>query len=135
MARSTLEEGFGPDLKRVRWKFAVDNGNGDSSLAVIRPRRRPSLEIDRKFGKLQLRFNDPDPPTFPGVTDIRFYQPDQTIREDVVEDVARRLRIGIEVFLMLGLARAFRAPNDDRERHWLQMNGICLADRAVGDEP
>jgi hypothetical protein len=28
--------------------------------------------------------------------------------------------------LMFGLARAYKAPHDDRERHWLQLNGICL---------
>ena len=37
----------------------------------------------------------------------------------------RRLKSGVDAFLMLGLARAYRASNDDRERHWLQLNGLC----------
>lgn len=37
--------------------------------------------------------------------------------------------------LMLGLARAFRAAGDDRDRHWLQINGVCLADRPLGETP
>lgn len=36
---------------------------------------------------------------------------------------------------MLGLARAYQAPHDDRERHWLQLNGLCLADDSTGDVP
>lgn len=134
---ASLEEGFGPDLKRVTaWKFAVEAGKGDRSLAVIRARRRPVLEIDDRYGRLQLRFNDPDPPTYLSVTDVRFYEPDQkTVRVDVVDDVVRRIRTGVGAYLMLGLARATQMPNDDRERHWLQLNGLCLVDRPVGDIP
>jgi uncharacterized protein (DUF488 family) len=36
---------------------------------------------------------------------------------------------------MLGLARAFLKDGDDRERHWLQVNGICMADRPLSDRP
>lgn len=136
MSCSRLEDGFGPDLERVGWKYAVEPGSGDRSLAVLRPRKRPRLEIESTFGHLQLRFDDPDPRTYMRVTDIRFYEPDQaTIRKDLVDDVSRRLRSGVDVYLMLGLARAWKRPDDDRERHWLQLNGMCLADRPVGDEP
>ena len=132
----SLEDGFGPDLQRVGWKFAVDAGAGTCSLAVIRTRRPPRLEIDSKYGRLQLRLDDADRPTYLSVTDIRFYQRDhRTIRSGVVDDVARRIRAGVDLYLMLGLARAFKAANDDRERHWLQLNGICLADRPAGDLP
>lgn len=118
-------------------EYAVEAGRGDRSLAVIKARRRPVLEIDDKFGShLQLRFDDPDPPTYLPVTDVRFYERDHgTIRRAVVDDVARRLRSGVEAYLMLGLARAKQMPKDDRERHWLQLNGLVLADRPVGDEP
>jgi len=34
---------------------------------------------------------------------------------------------------MLGLARAFQKPGDDCERHWLQVNGICMTDRPLGE--
>jgi hypothetical protein len=131
-----LEEGFGPDLERVGWKYAVECGKGNRSLAVVRAQSRPGLQIDAAYGRLELRFDDPDPPTYLRVTDVRFYEPDhKTIRRDTVDDVARRLRAGVDVYLMLGLARAYRAANDDRERHWLQLNGLCLADRPVGEVP
>lgn len=67
------------------------------------------------------------------ITDLRFFAKDHmTIRRDVVEDVRKRMRRGVDVMLMLGLARAFMAKDDDCERHWLQVNGICLADRPLG---
>jgi hypothetical protein len=45
------------------------------------------------------------------------------------------MKRGIEVYLMLGLTRAFLKDGDDRERHWLQVNGICMADRPLGEQP
>lgn len=136
VSSESLHDAFGSELERVGWKYAVDLGQGNRSLAVLQAGRRPTLEIDDKYGRLQLRFDDPDPPTYLSVTDVRFFESDQvTIRRDAVNDVARRLRGGVDAYLMLGLARAYRAPNDDRKRHWLQLNGICLADRPVGDRP
>lgn len=136
VAAASLEDGFGPDLERVGWKYAVEAGKGDRSLAVVKARRRPRLDIDDRYGRLQLRFDDPDPPTYLSVTDVRFYEPDHTtIRRAVVDDVAKRLRSGVESFLMLGLARAHQTSTDDRKRHWLQLNGLVLVDRPVGDTP
>jgi hypothetical protein len=72
---------FGPGLERVGWKYAVEVGRGERSLAVVRARRQPELAVDDQFGRLQLRLNDVDPPAFLPVTDIRFYEADQeTIR-------------------------------------------------------
>jgi len=136
VSSDTLEEGFGPELERVGWKYAVEAGQGLRSLAVIKARRRLSLEIDSRYGRLQVRLNDVQPPTYLPVTDVRFFEPDHTtVRRDVVDDVAHRLRSGVNVFLMLGLARPFQASGDDRDRHWLQLNGLVLADRPVGDVP
>lgn len=131
-----LEAAFGEDLERRGWKYAVEAGRGQRSLAVIRGGRRADIEIDDRYGKLQLRFNDPDPPAFLGVTDLRFVEADhRTIRRDVVDEVRERLRRGVGLHIMLGLARAFRAKGDDRDRHWLQVNGLCLEDRPVGGSP
>lgn len=136
VASPSLEDGFGPELERVGWKYAVEAGRGDRSLAVLKARRQPVLEIDAKYGRLQLQFNDPDQRTYLSVTDVRFVEADHvTIRRDVVADVARRLRSGVAAFLMLGLTRAYQGPRDDRERHWLQLNGLVLEDRPVGDAP
>ena len=127
---------FGPALERVGWKYAVEVGQGERSLAVIRARKQLDLAVDDRFGRLQLRLDDVDPPTYLPVTDVRFYEVDQeTIKTDAVDDVSRRLNRGVDAFLMLGLARAYLASNDDRERHWLQLNGLCLVDRPAGDLP
>jgi hypothetical protein len=70
------------------------------------------------------------------VTDLRFVEPDhRTIKAEVVEGVRTRMRRGVQVLLMVGLARAFRRSDDDDERHWLQVNGICMADRPLGQDP
>jgi hypothetical protein len=131
-----LARAFGPTLGRVGWKYAVEVGHGEASLAVIRARNQLDLTVDDQFGRLQLRFNDVNPPTYLSVTDVRFYEADQeTIKTDVVDDVSRRLKNGVDAFLMLGLARAYQASNDDRERHWLQLNGLCLVDKPVDDLP
>jgi hypothetical protein len=130
-----LATAFGPALEHVRWKYAIEPAQGDRSLAVVRARRRPRLAVDR-YGKLQVRFNDVSPPTYLSVTDVRFCEADHaTIKRRVVEDVDRRLARGVDAFLMFGLARAYKAPTDDRERHWLQLNGLCLADRPAKDVP
>jgi hypothetical protein len=136
VSQPDLETAFGRGLERRGWTYAVETGRGTTSLAVIKPRRRVDLDVDDRFGKLQLRFNDPDPPTYLGVTDLRFVESDnQTIARNVVEDVRERLRRGVGVYVMLGLARAFRAERDDRDRHWLQVNGLCLEDRPVSGAP
>jgi hypothetical protein len=132
-----LEDAFGPALQRRGWKYAIDEGAGSGSLGVVRSVTTPTLEIDTLYGKkLQLRWEDPDPLTYLSVTDVRFYEKDhQTIREDVVEDVNLRLARGVGCWLMLGVARPWRKPGDTRYRHWLQLNGLVLDDRPVGEEP
>jgi hypothetical protein len=46
-----------------------------------------------------------------------------------------RLKMAGVQRLMLGLARAFQRSDDDCERHWLQVNGICMADRPLAEQP
>jgi len=126
---------FGPALERVGRTYAIEPGCGRCSLAVVRTREQPILEVNG-WGKLRFQLPDVDPPSALAVTDVRFVQDDhKTIRADVVKDVNTRLRSGVDAFLMLGLARAYRLPGDDRERHWLQLNGLVLEDRPVGDSP
>lgn len=71
-------------------------------------------------------------PSPPETEDRRFCK---EIRKHVVENVSRRLRRGVGAFLMLGLARPYQARNDDRARHWLQLNGLCLVDKPTADTP
>lgn len=130
-----LSSAFGPALERLQRNYAVERGFGDRSLAVIRAPKRSELEVDR-YGKLRLQMDDVRGRANVSVTDVRFYREDQkALRDRVVQSVRLRLKRGVEAFLMLGLARAYQARDDDRERHWLQLNGLCLVDRPTGDTP
>jgi len=134
-ARRHLHEIFGTELMRHDWNYATDKNCGTASLGVLRVRRKPDLEIDR-YGKLRLRLNDEKKPAFLSVTDVRFVEADhKTIHSEMVADVRERMRRGVAVLLMLGLARAFQKPGDDCERHWLQVNGICMSDRPLAEQP
>ena len=136
VCHDTLEAAFGPDLHRREWKYAVDAGHGECSLACVRAQVPPEVMIDDRYGKVQMRFNDPDRPAFLTVTDLRLYEADQrTPQEDAIVDVQRRLQAGVGVRIMFGLARAFTAAGDDADRHWLQVNGLCLEDRPLGPTP
>ncbi len=134
-ARQSVKAIFGTELVRHRWNYAVDRDHGSNSLGILRLRRRADLVIDR-YEKLRLRLQIEQQPAYLPVTDVRFFEPDhRTIRSDVVDDVRARMRNGVDVLLLLGLARAFAKPGDDHERHWLQVNGICLTDRPLGRSP
>ncbi len=131
VAEDDLHSIFGPDLERRGRSFAIEEGRGEVSLGVLRPQRARRLLID-SYGKLRLRLNDFDEPADLGVTDLRFVEADHsTLRREVIDDFHRRLRRGVAVRLMVGLARAFVATGDDRRRHWLQVNGICLEDQPL----
>lgn len=135
MSSSSLEEGFGPDLERVgRWKYAVPTGKGERSLVVVRANSRCRISVDDKFErpKVSFKFANVDPPAFVPVTDLRFFYDQAVIRHEVVTDVDRRLRRGTDAFIMFGLGRPW---DDDPDHHWLQVNGICLADKPLGDSP
>jgi hypothetical protein len=134
MSSPDLASAFGPALERVGdWKYATQRSCGDGSLAVIAADKRPVLAINR-FDELEIRFNDVKPQTYVRVNDIRFYEEDQkTIKAAVVEDVRKRLRRGVDAYLMFGLTRAY--PREDPKHHWLQLNGLCLVDRPVSDIP
>jgi hypothetical protein len=130
-----IQSAFGPSLHRVGKGYAIDAGKGERSLAVVIVRETPALAVD-SYGKLRLTIPDMDHAPALSVTDVRFVETDhKTIRTDIVKEVNDRLAGGVETFLMLGLARAFRLPWDDQERHWLQVNGLCLVDRPVGPTP
>jgi hypothetical protein len=130
-----LEDVLGPALERHRWKYAIDAGEGDRSLGCLRVQTKPELFIN-DYDRLQLRLNDPERPAYLPVTDLRFFEEDhQTIRAAAVDDAQGRISRGVPVRLMLGVARAWVASGDDEERHWLQVNGICLEDRPLGGTP
>lgn len=127
-----IQTAFGPELKNVGHGYAVDAGSGKRSLAVVRADEPPTLIVDR-WGKLRLHVRDLDPAPNLSVADVRFCEGDhKTIRKEVVKDVNERIEDGVGLYLMLGLPHAKQMPWDDRERHWLQLNGLVLDDRPVG---
>jgi hypothetical protein len=131
-----LQEAFGPALERHGWTYAIRPSTGCCSLAILRAGARPRLEVDRRYGKLRLRFSDPKPTAYLPVTDVRFYEPDhKTLRTDAIRDVRRRLARGVGAMLMLGVTRPWQASQDTQERHWLQLNGLVLDDRPTGERP
>jgi hypothetical protein len=124
---------FESDLYEVRpGKFAVPAGAGVGSLAVTAP---DAAQLRIEFGSLFLHLEIAGAKAKLRVTDARFYDlEDFALRADLVLDVNRRLESGVDAYAMLGLARAM---NDGEAGmvHWLQCNGLCLADRAVADVP
>jgi hypothetical protein len=69
------------------------------------------------------------------VNDLRFFESDQkTARSGLLGRVNRRLEKGVKAYLMFGLSRPWGRPEEE-PRHWLQLNGICLADRPLGKDP
>jgi putative nucleic acid modification protein with dual OB domain len=134
VAHDDLESIFGPDLKRRKDTYAVDRGEGSASLGVLRVKRK--VDLTTRYGRLRLKLNDGKATISLPVTDIRFVEENhETVRNDVVEEVRWRMKSGVEVILMVGLTRPFQVKDDDDERHWLQVNGICLADRPLGSRP
>jgi len=133
VADDSVKGAFGADLREIRpRKFAIPKGHGQRSLAVI-PVEAAELQI--AWGNLYVSLRDGDVDAKLRVTDVRFYEPDhKTIKVDLMQDVSRRMAGGVEAYAMLGLARAMR-DQDGGDVHWLQCNGICLADRAVSDVP
>jgi hypothetical protein len=134
-AQPSLSAIFGPALARQGWTYAVDQGQGNSSLGILRSRHTPIVLVDR-YGKLRLRLSMKEGPAYLPVTDVRLVERDHTtINLDAVEELNSRMSRGIEPLLMLGLSRAFSKDSDEHERHWLQVNGICMSDRPLGELP
>lgn len=126
-----LASAFGPGLVRDGNTYAMELGGGDHSLACIRAGDQDRLSIE--FGTLYLRASEG---ARIKVTDARLFEPDQkTVRTEVVRDVNARLADGVEARLMFGLSRPWRKPDDNEERHWLQLNGICLEDDPLSEMP
>ncbi len=128
-----VETAFGPDLVAIRpRKLVVPVDHGNRSPAVV-PLVQAKLRI--KYERLYLVLSSPMIAAEIRITDIRFYDSGLKIREEIVKDVNRRLAAGVKAYAMLGLARAIPDEDRDEQVHWLMANGICLADRAMGERP
>lgn len=135
VAQGDLDAAFGPDLCEIRpGKLAVPAGRGERSLAVIAI--PPAARLRVEWEKLYLHLEAGEGKAKLRVTDARLYEFDDfALKADLVPEVNRRLRSGVKAYAMLGLARAMYDDDAGGDVHWLQCNGICLADRAVSDIP
>ena len=127
LSLGTVEEIFGREIERLSHnKCATPEGRGDRSLGVLRAQPPVALTVN-SFGSLRLRFSDETDSIEAPVTDLAFYEADnQTVRHELVRKAARQIYQGADIILSLGLARAWKATNDNQRRHWLQVNGIHL---------
>lgn len=101
------------------------------ALACSRGRRAepPTLDVEEyDEPRLKMRFTDDDlgDLNLP-VTDIRFFDERHELLAGVVTHTATRLRRG-QCVVGVGLGRAWSPQHGQPERHWLQVNGVHLAD-------
>ena len=130
IAEDTLSELFGESLHKQSSGAAIDVGAGTNSLGCLRP-SSIALYMNR-FDKLRASISDGTWTLDLSVTDLRFYEADNTtVRRELVASVQQRVDAEVAVIVSVGLARAFRASGDTQSRHWLQVNNIHLEDDPV----
>lgn len=130
-AQRRLTDIFGPDLRKHGGTCALPLGKGRASLGCLIPTGKPELVMSDSR-TVRLQFSDGDFDVRASVTDIRLYEADQkTPRSAVIDDIQRRINSGVGVILSVGVGHPWRKPEDTEERHWLQVNGIHLADNPV----
>jgi hypothetical protein len=128
VARESLAEIFGPALELWDDSGTVEVGEGTASLGCLRPEEPPWLYVDHR-GTVRMVLHYLIPSVDLSVADLRLYESDhRTPRKDLVEDLDRRIKAGVETILAVGLTRPFRKYGDGAERHWLQVNNIHLRD-------
>jgi hypothetical protein len=127
-----LESIFGPDLVRLTRGYALEPGRGSASLGVLRVEAAPRLEIEHRWARLRIVVQIPERVAFQ-VVDVRFLAENhQRLEGDLIDDVNRRMASGVGVFLTVGLGPPVQVLDDDRERRWVNVTGICLADQPLG---
>ena len=133
LARSSLRELFGPQLRRIgRNRAVVAAGAGVASLGCLRPTGQPSLYLKPGADGMprpRLWVSDGTFCLDLPVTDLRLFEADHTrIRMDVFGAVARRLDDHVPLLLSVGLTRPFATREGDTLVHWLQVNNLHLED-------
>jgi hypothetical protein len=127
-AKAGLTDLFGPDLEQQNGGAAVDTGKGSASLGLLIPSTPPIPTVD-SYDKIRVPLHDDVMQLNPSLTDLRFWRDDhKTPKTEAVESVASRVESGVDVLVAVGLGREWKRPGDSRQRHWLQVNGIHLAD-------
>ena len=122
---------FGAALQATMNTYCLQEKTGIASLGCIVPKRVFDLRVAQEDHKgetktrIRLECDLGDGPCFPVVNDLRLYEPDEeTPREEAVQALSARLKRGARVILAVGVTR----PWGRQHRHWLQVNGIHLAE-------
>jgi hypothetical protein len=123
---------FGPELEHLTRGYALEPDRGTVSLGVLRVERPPRLEIEHRWARLRIVVQIPERVAFQ-VVDVRFLEENhQRLKGGLIDDVNERMASGVGVFLTVGLGPAVQVLDDDRERRWVNVTGICLADQPLG---
>lgn len=125
-AQLHLTEIFGDDLVRRSAGATVNPQQGRGSLGLFQPVGRVTISRSGDGARLRIGVTDSELGVLDlSLTDLRFVDSThKNIDDDAFDEASKRLRRGEPVVLAVGLARAFRARNDDAERHWLQVNNL-----------
>jgi hypothetical protein len=129
--RDRLREIFGPAIREVgNGHFGTELGEGDASLGILRPEKRPVLfSVRNSDGKRQIRmrFRDGEVEVDAAVTDLRLYGDDHATPDEArIRAAAQWIVHSKGVMLSIGLTRKYRSSKDAAYRHWLQVNNIHL---------
>jgi hypothetical protein len=126
---------FGQLLREVRpGKHAVTPGEGDRSLAYVRPPLGCELVLT-PYARLVLTFAAEGHKFRLSVTDIRLYHDDlKTPDTNAVHALQSLLRRGGGVVIGVGIGRAWGPPGEP-EMHWLQANNVYPLERVFWDQP
>ncbi len=128
VARTDLAALFGPDLYACGRGYAIDLDKGSASLGLLRLTESPLLTVT-EHDKVRIRLTDQGRTASLPITDLRLYEDDHaTPRRGLVQQIQDRIGQGVDVILGVGLGRAWKRTDDDRERHWLQVNNLHVQD-------
>ncbi len=130
----SLTDAFGTELDHSGRSFTLKEGTGKRSLAVLRKNTREikvEIKKNRKTGKetVRLACRLAGKRVNLSLTDLRLYkrEDETTLDREMIGKLQDQLAQANSCYLMLGLGRAW-SPDQSEPVHWLQANGIAVAD-------
>ncbi len=130
----SLADAFGQELHHSGRSFTLKEGAGSRSLAVLRKNTREiRVEIEKYHTtgeeKVRLACRLAGKEANLALTDLPLYKSDQALDREMIGKLQGQLAQANSCYLMLGLGRAWSPdPNQTEPVHWLQANGIAVAD-------
>ncbi len=128
VAKNSLADVFGPQLKRVGMTRAIPENGGLHSLGCCWATDGELLVVQRVGGpRLRMRWRDQFDVLTTAVADIRLFESDHhTLRTDVIERANAELAGRGRTLLAVGLSRPYRKAETDPPYHWLQVNNVFV---------